>query len=215
MAALNVPVIKLISTVTGLWTVFAHRVLRSFATLQSNRGHKLWQASYIVGSCRLFSCLNSCCRLLWKQHWSCTSVCRKAKMMFGLKVKKKKKKDGTDLVLANKGALGKAWKINTPTHKLTILVPCTLWTIESFCLWYRSPCQTVAWWMLVYTAGDSNGHQAWAHLRCSCSLYICFHVDSEAAAPPEASLLLDEEAPEDQPGVSEVSARVIPNNKRC
>lgn len=33
---------------------------------------------------------------------------RKAKMMFGLKVKKKKKKVNTDLVLANKGALGKA-----------------------------------------------------------------------------------------------------------
>lgn len=42
-------------------------------------------------------------------------------------------------------------------------------------------------------------------------LYL-FYVDSE---PPEASPLLDEEAPEDQPGVSEVSTRVIPNNKRC
>lgn len=50
------------------------------------------------------------------------SVCRKAKTMFGLKVKKKKKKVDTDLVLANKGALGKAQKINTPTHKLAILV---------------------------------------------------------------------------------------------
>ncbi|XP_056904113.1 fer-1-like protein 6 [Takifugu flavidus] len=68
---------------------------------------------------------------------------RKAKMMFGLKVKKKKKKDGADLVLANKGAL-----------------------------------------------------------------------DSEVAAPLEGSPLLDEETPEDQPGVSEVSTRVIPNNKR-
>lgn len=38
-------------------------------------------------------------------------------MMFGLKVKKKKKKKvDTDLVLANKGALGEAWKVNTPTH---------------------------------------------------------------------------------------------------
>lgn len=41
--------------------------------------------------------------------------------MFGLKVKKKKKKVDTDLVLANKGALGKAQKINTPTHKRAIL----------------------------------------------------------------------------------------------
>lgn len=54
-------------------------------------------------------------------------------MMFGLKVKKKKKKKvDTDLVLANKGALGEAWKINTPTHKLTVLVSCTLCTMESF-----------------------------------------------------------------------------------
>lgn len=37
-------------------------------------------------------------------------------MMFGLKVKKKKKKVNTDLVLANKGAVGKAWKINTLTQ---------------------------------------------------------------------------------------------------
>lgn len=43
------------------------------------------------------------------------SVCRKAKTIFGLKVKKKKKKVNTDLVLANKGALGKAWKTNTHT----------------------------------------------------------------------------------------------------
>uniref|UniRef100_A0A3Q2DZI6 Fer-1 like family member 6 n=1 Tax=Cyprinodon variegatus TaxID=28743 RepID=A0A3Q2DZI6_CYPVA len=33
--------------------------------------------------------------------------------MFGLKVKKKKKKESEDLVLANKGAVGKAWKTNT------------------------------------------------------------------------------------------------------
>lgn len=39
---------------------------------------------------------------------SLLSFSRKAKMMFGLKVKKKKKKVNTDLVLANKGALGKA-----------------------------------------------------------------------------------------------------------
>lgn len=43
-------------------------------------------------------------------------VCRKAKMIFGLKVKKKKKKVNTDLVLANKGALGKAWNTHTRTR---------------------------------------------------------------------------------------------------
>lgn len=38
-------------------------------------------------------------------------------MIFGLKVKKKKKKKvNTDLILANKGALGNAWKTNTHTH---------------------------------------------------------------------------------------------------
>lgn len=45
-------------------------------------------------------------------------------------------------------------------------------------------------------------------------LYLLY-ADSEAAAPPEASPLLDEETSEDQPGVSEVSTRVIPNNNRC
>lgn len=44
--------------------------------------------------------------------------------------------------------------------------------------------------------------------------YICFYVDSEVAAPSEA-LPLDEETPEDQPGTSAVTARVIPNNRRC
>uniref|UniRef100_A0A3B3WM37 C2 domain-containing protein n=1 Tax=Poecilia mexicana TaxID=48701 RepID=A0A3B3WM37_9TELE len=37
----------------------------------------------------------------------CCSFSRKEKKIFGLKVKKKKKKDDTDLVLANKGAVGK------------------------------------------------------------------------------------------------------------
>lgn len=38
---------------------------------------------------------------------------RKTKNIFGLKVKMKKKKTSADLVLANKGALGKACKTNT------------------------------------------------------------------------------------------------------
>lgn len=74
------------------------------------------------------------------------SVCRKAKMMFGLKVKKKKKKVNTDLVLANKGALGKAWKTNTYTQSH----PCWLCVVVQrgniscrTTVGGSSPCQTV------------------------------------------------------------------------
>lgn len=141
--------------------------------------------------------------------------------MFGLKVKKKKKKVSTDLVLANKGALGKAWKINTPTHKLTILVSCTLCTIESFSLSYCSPCQTVIWLTLVCIMREVVSDTDWwpsqasAHVSRNWLTYICFYVESEVAGPSEASPLLDEETPEDQPGISAVTTRVIPNNKRC
>lgn len=77
------------------------------------------------------------------------SVCRKAKMMFGLKVKKKKKKVNTDLVLANKGALGKAWKTNTHSHTQShsMLVVCIV--VQRGNISCRttvggsSPCQTV------------------------------------------------------------------------
>lgn len=80
-------------------------------------------------------------------------------MIFGLKVKKKKKKKqiNTDLVLANKGAVGEAWKINTATHthNLTLLVVCIVYNRAIFSCHIRvantSPCQTVTSSILVYT----------------------------------------------------------------
>lgn len=61
----------------------------------------------------------------------------------------------------------------------------------------------------------TDGHQASAHVSWNWCTYICFYVDSEVAAPSDASLLLDEETPENQPGTSAVTTRVIPNNRRC
>lgn len=76
------------------------------------------------------------------------SVCRKAKTIFGLKVKKKKKKVNTDLVLANKRALGKACKTNThiDTHTTAGCVcGCAAGWCSAVSRW-PSLCQTVTWW---------------------------------------------------------------------
>lgn len=51
------------------------------------------------------------------EYQTCCFFSRKEKNIFGLKVKKKKK-DITDLVLANKGAVGKAWKTNITESQL-------------------------------------------------------------------------------------------------
>lgn len=165
-------------------------------------------------------------------------LCRKTKMIFGLKVKKKKKKVNTDLVLANKGAVGKAWKINMPTHthRFTILVVCTLDNRVislSYHSWWDKPLSNshmVTIGRLLILSFKCSGHHS-VSVCCSvghikmvivCCLWMCNSTDpqhnpsylflTECEVPSEACPLFEEEEElDDQPAVR---TRTIPNNKR-